>query len=241
MHGNSDMVPPPEGGGLLTRMKDKPDLIFEIEGGDKHLSGWNDINIPKIFYAVDTHLVYGFHRKIINDFDYAFIAQRQYVQRLKDIKNEVIWLPLAADPEIHRKLELPKLFDIGFVGQMSAKIHPIRSRILSELRKKYNVLALGNIYDENISKIYGLSKIGFNKSVRNDLNMRVFEVMSCGTILVHLIVYDGQEDLEEMINYYLSNDEEREKIALNGHKEVNSHHTYQERFKQIMAHVKMNI
>ena len=73
-----------------------------------------------------------------------------------------------------------------------------------------------------MAKIYSQAKIIFNKSIRKDLNMRVFEAMSCGSMLVtdrlkpeagleelfkdkkHFVLYDNESDLVEKIGYYLN-------------------------------------
>jgi hypothetical protein len=83
---------------------------------------------------VDTHLVFNFYKSIVNDFDYVFVAEKDYVSLLKEAKEDgmVYWLPLAADPEVHKKLKTPKLFDIGFVGNTNAKMHPERAKLLKK-------------------------------------------------------------------------------------------------------------
>jgi spore maturation protein CgeB len=78
--------------------------------------------------------------------------------------------------------------------------------------------------------------------------MRVFEAMSCGRLLLtdrangildifsdkkHLIVYN-ENNLEELILYYLDNSEEREKIAKSGYNEVVEKHTYEKRLEKIL-------
>jgi spore maturation protein CgeB len=120
---------------------------------------------------------------------------------------------------------------------------------------KYNVLAVSGLHYENMAKVYSISKIGFNKSINKDLNMRIFEIMSCGTMLLtdkinngmndlfvnkkHLVMYENEEELNELVQCYLENEEEREKIAREGQKEVHAKHTYEHRAKQILKTVKV--
>lgn len=242
---------------VIKQLQTKPELIIEFDGGLRHLAGYRKIDIPTAFYAVDTHLVFDFHKNIINDFDYVFVAQKDYVPLLKDAKKDgrVYWLPLAAEPEVHKKFKTPKLFDIGFVGSMKPKLHPERAKLLRKMSAKYNVLAVGGLHYENMAKVYSISKIGFNKSINRDLNMRIFEIMSCGTMLLtdrinngmndlfenkkHLVTYENEEELNELVQYYLENEEEREKIAREGQKEVHEKHTYEHRAEQILKTVKV--
>jgi len=242
---------------VIKQFQEKPDIIIEFDGGLRHLAGYKKIDIPTAFYAVDTHLVSDFHKNIINDFDYVFVAQKDYVPLLKDAKEDgrVYWLPLAADPEVHKKFEAPKLFDVGFVGNMDPKLHPERAKLLRKMSAKYSVLAVSGLHYENMAKVYSVSKIGFNKSINRDLNMRVFEIMSCGTMLLtdkidngmndffenkkHLVMYENEEELNELVQYYLEHEEEREEIAKEGQKEVHEKHTYEHRAEQILKTVKV--
>jgi spore maturation protein CgeB len=242
---------------VIKQFREKPDLIIEFDGGLRHLASYKKIDIPAAFYAVDTHLVFDFHKNIINDFDYVFVAQKNYVSLLKEAKENgrVYWLPLAAEPKVHKKFETPKLFDVGFVGNMNPKLHPERAKLLKKLSAKYNVLAVSGLHYENMAKVYSISKIGFNKSINKDLNMRIFEIMSCGTMLLtdkinngmndlfvnkkHLVTYENEEELDELVHYYLENEGEREKIAREGQKEVHEKHTYEHRAEQILKTVKV--
>jgi len=242
---------------VTKQFKEKTELIIEFDGGLRHLAGYKKIDISTAFYAVDTHMLFNFHKNIINDFDYVFVAQKDYVPLLKEAKEDgrVYWLPLAADPDVHKKFKTPKLFDIGFVGNMNPKLHPERAELLRKLSAKYNVLAVGGIYYENMAKVYSISKIGFNKCINRDLNMRIFEIMSSGTMLLtdkinngmndlfenkkHLVTYENEEELNELVQYYLKNEEEREKIAREGQKEVHEKHTYEHRAEQILKTVRV--
>lgn len=243
---------------VLKKFKRRPNLIIEIDGaGYHHLEGYKDIDIPKVFWAIDSHISskLKFQKRIAQDFDYIFVAQKDYIPLFKKITDNVYWLPLAADPEIHKKCDLSKIFDIGFVGQKNPKLHKDRGKILNKLSKKYNLLAVEGVWGENMSKIYSISKIGFNKSLSGDLNMRVFEVMSSGTMLLtdkigngisdlfrngeHLIMYNTENELNELIQYYLGNEDEREKIAKEGQKEVHKKHTYDKRIQYMLKKLKL--
>jgi len=99
------------------------------------------------------------------------------------------------------------------------------------------------------SQIYNQSKIVFNVAMKDDLNMRVFEVLGSGSFLltdsvsdldclfadqVHLVTYKGLDDMIEKAHYYLKQDVDREKIAKLGHEEVMNKHTIYHRVKEIV-------
>lgn len=243
---------------VIEKCKRQPDLIIEIDGGGYcHLEGYKDIDIPKVYWAINSHDSYKFKIKkiIIHDFDYKFIAQKEFVPLFKEIVDNVFWLPLAADPDIHKRYNVPQIFDVGFVGSSDPRKYLNRMKILNKLSKRYSVLSVEGIWGKNMSKIYNISKIGFNMSLAGDLNMRVFEVMSCGTMLLtdriengitdlfkdkkHFVMYKDEEELNELIQYYLINGDEREKIAKEGQKEVHENHTYDNRVQYMLDKIKV--
>jgi spore maturation protein CgeB len=46
--------------------------------------------------------------------------------------------------------------------------------------------------------------------------------------------YNNLKQLQELINYYLENDEEREKIRRSGHELVKNNYTYKNRWEAIL-------
>lgn len=241
---------------VIKNLEKKPDLIIEIDGrGLYHLTGYKELGIPVAYWAIDSHIhaKYNFQKKIAIDFSYIFVAQKEYVDDFKKNNKNSFWLPLAADPEIHKPYLTEKKFDIGFVGAKNPKTHPERTKLLNCLEAKYNLVINSNAYGGEMAKIYSSSKIGFNKSLRGDLNMRVFEIMSCGTMLLtdrisnglnglfedkkHLVLYNNLRDLDEKIQYYLEKKEEREFIATEGQKEIWQKHTYKNRMDEMIESI----
>lgn len=226
-----------------------PDIFLWIETGVWYpLDGLKSFNCVKACYLIDTHLNFEKHVKIAKDFDGVFIAQKAYVEEFKDrgIEN-VFWLPLACDPEIHGKKTDKKLYDIGFVGSLN---NPRRVELLNKLKERFNVY-YERCFLERMAEVFSQSKIIFNNSINNDLNMRVFEALCSGSMLLtdeaagsgltemfqdkrHLVIYRNEDELLELAGYYLKYDDERERIAEKGMKEVLSKHTYDHRAKEMV-------
>ncbi len=121
--------------------------------------------------------------------------------------------------------------------------------LLEKVKEKHNIYYERVFWDE-MSNVLGQSKIVFNNAVRNDLNMRLFEVLSIGSFLAtDLAKNSGQDELfinnedlsiyndyliNNTISFYLENDELRELIAKRGQELVHNAHLYEHRALEIV-------
>lgn len=237
---------------LEKRYQKKFDLVLEYDSsGQYHLGGLRHVSTVKAFWSCDIYRKDSqkFHAWKEEDFDVIFVAQKNFLPFFK--KRKTYWLPYACDPALHRKFDLPKIYDVVFIGNMNSQVYPDRVQLLNELSKKFRVKVFSGFYGEEVAKVYSQSKIIFNKSHSDEVNMRVFDVLSCGSLLLtdrienglpdifedrkHLVMYDGLEDLKEKVDYYLSHDDEREKIACAGQKEVHEKHTFYHRAQTVLS------
>lgn len=254
------------------------ELIIEVTtAGQYHLTGYKEFRkqnpgVKIILWASD---VYRYdQRKFMlwmkNDFDFIFTTQKNFVDIFcshlqspltlnlpsplegEGKRMRGFWLPYAADTEVHKKFNLPKIYDIVFVGNTNPKIYSERVRLLKLIGEKYNLKVFSGVYGEDLAMIYSQAKIVFNKSAAGEINMRVFEALSCGSLLLtdklkpetgleelfqdkkHLVLYENEKDLLEKIGYYLKHESEREEIALCGHKEILAKHTYEHRADEML-------
>ena len=230
------------------------DLYLRIDHGDYKYDLPQHLR-PQVFLAIDTHLRKPF-KKIVKQakhYDFVMCVHKDSIKALRWKGISAEWLPVACDPEVHRKLDIPKKYDVGFVGTEGKRT--LRRILLKELGKRYPKSFLGIAPFTEMSQIYSASKIGFNYSIRNDINMRMFEVMSCGALLItnrtkgngfeelfengkHLVTYKNQRELFRLIDYYLTHDKEREEISRNGHQLVIKYHTYEMRTANMLERVK---
>ena len=230
------------------------DLYLRIDHGDYKYDLPQHLR-PQVFLAIDTHLRKPF-KKIVKQakhYDFVMCVHKDSIKALRWKGISAEWLPVACDPEVHRKLDIPKKYDVGFVGTEGKRT--LRRILLKELGKRYPKSFLGIAPFTEMSQIYSASKIGFNYSIRNDINMRMFEVMSCGALLItnrtkgngfeelfengkHLVTYKNRRELFRLIDYYLTHDREREEISRNGHQLVINCHTYEMRTANMLERVK---
>ena len=201
------------------------------------------------YWAIDTHLDPAWHVEKARGFDLVFTAQRDGAEKLRRSGvRSATWLPLGCDPEIHGKHEIAKQYDVAFVGSV---FPGPRADLLNLIRRKYPNTFIGQCYFEEMAKTYSAARTVFNRSIKNDVNMRVFEALASGSLLVtndlsdnglaelfrdgvHLVTYREAEDLLDKLAFYLRRDSLREKIAAAGRAEVVEKHTYRHRMEQVL-------
>ena len=182
-------------------------------------------------------------------FDLVFAAQRDGAEQLRVAGLPTAdWLPLACDPEIHTKHELARRYEVAFVGNV---FPGPRGELLEVIRRRYLRTFIGQCYFEEMAKTYSSARIAFNRSIKNDVNMRVFEATACGSLLltndltdngqaellrdgVHIATYREKEDLLDKLSFYFDRQSLREKIAAAGRAEVLEKHTYGHRMERLL-------
>ena len=230
-------------------LPDGLDLYFKVDDGNYTENLPNRLR-PRIYWVSDTHLAKPLKalRRLTRSYDLAFVAMREGTEQLRRAGVAAVWAyGGACDPEIHRKLEVPKRYDIGFVGTDGGIP---RKFYLQALRERYPSSFIGTAPHTTMSEIYSQSKIGFNWALAGEtLTMRSFEVMACGAMLLlnavrdetqdllgfapgkHLVLYRTPKELFELTDYYLTHEKEREAIAERGHRLAVEQHSYVHRMR----------
>lgn len=103
--------------------------------------------------------------------------------------------------------------------------------------------------------IFRNSKINLNmtiKPIRTGLPLRIFDILGCGgfcmtnyqeeledlfRIGTELEAYGSPEELEEKCAYYLTHEEERQRIAANGYRKAAESHTYRIRMAEMLRKI----
>jgi glycosyltransferase involved in cell wall biosynthesis len=197
------------------------------------------------FWEIDNHIHQGHDVDKYEKVDHVFVTQKAFLNLYPSSKTS--WLPLAADPELHKLYpEEPLEYDVGFLGNDT---YPERRRLLELIGANYKLLRSTSKPGEEYSRLLSRCKILFNRSMDNDLNMRVFEAISIGRLLLsdkvagqdellkdgaHYVSYADWQGLDEAIKYYLSHDKEREALASAGAAWIRAKHTYQHRLETIL-------
>ncbi|MEQ1634162.1 MAG: glycosyltransferase [Planctomycetota bacterium] len=145
-------------------------------------------------------------------------------------------------PFHERRLDAPRPTDVAFAGNLNpavqrerapwiARLCNLESRgIRLEVRQGVNGAAYGDML--------GRSRIGFNRSIRGEMNLRAFEVPAAGALLLmerenrevreffvpdeECVLY-GEDDFEQVVLSLLRDEPRRQRIAAAGHRRVQDH------------------
>lgn len=204
---------------------------------------------PTVWWAIDTHLAFEQSLRKAQQATHTFAAQKNGAAALRDAGiDSAAWLPLACDPAVHARHTVSKQFDFSFVGHLVTKE---RQSLLARLEGVFPESFIGQRYFEEMAIAYSASRSVVNQSVRDDVNMRVFEALSCGSMLLtnaiegngleelcepelELATFGCAEEAEDRLRFYLEHGDVRQRIADRGHARVRSDHTYKHRMAQIL-------
>ncbi len=232
----------------------EPDILLYIEPRGLIPRGIERASIPTVCILCDTHQWLEARRNLARFFDHVFLYHRNYLRYFDEHPaGHVHWHPYACDLQVFRPMGLERDLDVAFVGQPMPKATR-RAPVLRELAKHYKVNEQRYYLREEISGVYARAKIVLNLPIRDDLNFRTFEAMSCGAMLLTRRVSNGQEvlfeegrqyaayadesELFEKVDYYLAHPAEREAIAAAGLAEVQQRHRLDQRIEELLKLVK---
>lgn len=231
----------------------KWDLHFEADWGEDALFGvlpYTPVPIPRpnVFWHSDTHLGYQWRLEKARKTQFNFVCQKRAQEDFKKDGVESIWMPHAVEPQAYPHIPSIKKFDVGFVGHINS---PNRIEALDTLFKAIPNFYYGQRLFEEAAEKYCQSKVVFNISIKDDINMRCFEALSTKSFLLtnwiptlgeifkdgtHLVTYKTMDEAIDKARYYIEHDAEREAIAQAGFDEVRAKHTFVHRAEQVLNH-----
>jgi glycosyltransferase involved in cell wall biosynthesis len=240
---------------VIAQIGFKPDCVFFVEGGSMQLLpvGLEHVECLTAWYGIDTHMDYAKHLRIGRLFDVTFLAQKEYVERLRaDGIRQVHWLPLGFAEELLPSPMPERTIDIAYVGSEQVAVNPLRHTLLETLRREFSSTRFGVASPNEMGRIYAGAKLVFNKSVNNDVNMRFFEAAGAGAVLVtdpisnngveelfeegkHYVSYQGQDSLIRTVRSLLADPQRCGAIGENARHHVVEYHTYRHRVQSLLT------
>ncbi len=132
--------------------------------------------------------------------------------------------------------------DIAFCGNLSPVVQRERApwieRVRSLASRGIRTDVCSGVFGEDYGRLLSRARIGFNRSIRGEMNMRAFEVPACGALLLmessnlevreflepdeEVVLYDD-DNFEAIVTELLDDEPRRARIAAAGHRRIQDH------------------
>jgi hypothetical protein len=228
------------------------DLVVYVDPSSDWPLGFETLPCATAGYFIDVHQDLRSRLLLANFFDAVFVAQRDYVTQFRDAGHaHVGWLPLACDPGTSALPAVPRDLEMAFVGKLGSR-GSARHANLTGVLPHFRTNDYARFYNpEEMAAVYARAKIVLNASINGDVNMRLFEGMAAGALLLtdrigngldelftEGVDYVGYSDADEAVRQarkYLEDDAARERIARSGCRKALELHSYDARLRDLIA------
>lgn len=217
-----------------------------------------DPGVRSTIWLSDDHWRYEESRKVWQLFDLVVTTDKEGLEKRKqEGRDNVLLSQWGCNHFLYKKLGLPKLYDVSFIGRAYGK----RAEFVQDLRRRgIDVAAFGEgwegsgrVTQSDLIRILNQSRLCLNisfagKDDKLQIKGRDFEVPGCGSLLVtksvsgiadyyvpgeEIAVYEDVEDCARLIKELLGEPERVERMAAAGHRRVLCDHTIEGRLTKI--------
>lgn len=216
-----------------------------------------DVPFPTVAAVSDWNLGFNSLRENLKRFDY-IVTDKLGVEKFRNYGYENVgyWILSSFYQDPKKSVNNgEREYDITFIGNMNSRVQQERARWLKKvalLGNKYNVRIFSGVYCAEYTAILENSKIIFNRSIRLESNLRVFEATVCASLLFmeeenleiqrylrdrHDCILYNENNLEELLQYYLEHSDERISIARSGQERIKKE-TYKRHFIWLLKMLK---
>nr|WP_304212927.1 glycosyltransferase [Fredinandcohnia onubensis] len=202
-----------------------------------------------------------------NNIQYLFpVVRDSFLRKYPTLKDRIYWLPHHAYTEVFKDYQLPKTIDYLLIGKID-RLYPLRQKILSTMQNEpgftyykhpgYRSFSPADekrrVVGENYAKKINQAKIFFTcDSILKYPIKKYFEVPACRTLLMaptseeiedlgfvpgKNFVDINENDFYEKAKYYLTHEEERQKIADAGYEFIREYHSTKARAEFLVEKV----
>lgn len=241
---------------IIDRLVEKPAFIIHPDIGFLLPEGLSEIGVPTVCFHIDTFVATRVRIGVSMLFDYAIVFHPGFDRMFRQEGHpRPILLPHAANVELFQPTHEDRIYEVGWVGRTDRPIYASRRYLLPRLAQRFKMNKWEEFHTpEEMAEVYQHSQIVVNISrddYPQDANLRVFEAMAAGALLItgipselsalgfqdreHFAGYRDNDEVEDLIHYYLSHEAERLRIAKTGKDLVLREHTHDRRVEQILT------
>jgi len=242
---------------VVRRSGATPSAIFHFESAYPLFPiGLEKSEVPTVCFHPDTYVFTQRRIRWSSVFDHAVVFHPGFVEQFtKGGHPGALLLPHAVRREFFEGPELPREFAVGWVGQTDGPFYRARAEWLPRLARDFRTNDWSRSYSvQEVAETYRRSKIVVNigrDDFPQDANLRVFEVLASGALLLtslpselqelgfcegeHFIGYRDYREINGLVRKYLDDDPGRTRIAAAARELVMSEHTYDRRAEQLLS------
>ncbi|HEY9842889.1 MAG TPA: glycosyltransferase [Candidatus Obscuribacterales bacterium] len=208
--------------------------------------------VPSLLVVSDWHTCLGAVLDYVPLFDH--VCCDKALQRLlldQGFTHCSNWPGYGWDPAPVTPSDGPRDLDISFIGNLNPALYRERNSLLQRLARLaggHQLFVGQRMYHHDYTRVLQRSKIVFNQGLRGEMNMRAYEAAACGALLMmeadnleirdfltdreSCVLYEA-DNLFELVEYYLSHDAERERIATNGQHQIQAF-SFEQQFTRLL-------
>jgi len=168
---------------------------------------------------------------------------KEYEKELKVVPPLSLWTQMLRDVTHRERLLLLQLMGMHFDTTVYSDDH---------INQLQGVRMMGSVnYWVDCPKVFKCTDINLNitlRSIRTGIPQRCLDIMGCKSFLLcnyqeelaewfengkDCAIYTSMEEAVDLVQYYLTHDVDRKRIALNGYQKVKNEFTYEKRLRQI--------
>lgn len=162
----------------------EPDLLIQLEslGPRTLLVGLESLRCPTLFWSVDGHLNFFWHRHYGRLFDAVLTTQPELVPEFRAAGCQAHWLPWCgyvqpAQPWFRRSIP------VGFAARVGPT-RPIRQNLVARVLEPLGAVVSGDIPTAELPQFHGDTMVAPNEAILGEINFRLFEATSAGCAVV---------------------------------------------------------
>jgi len=242
---------------VMEECAEEPAYVLHYESALPLLPrGLEKSRVPTVCFHADT---YAYTKRRIRWsylFDHVAVFHPGYAEIFAGAGHPgAFMLPHAVRREFFEGPEPPREYEIGWVGQCQGPKYQRRGEWLPNFARSFRTNDWGRNYSlAEVADVYRRSRIVVNigrDDFPQDANLRVFEVMASGALLVtsmpteltalgfqdgiHFVGYDHESEILPLIHKFLADDAGRSRIGFKGRTKTLSEHTYDIRVSQLLT------
>jgi spore maturation protein CgeB len=235
----------------------KNDVIFILENYEEHnwIPDLSEIKKLKVFWSIDSHCnpIGNVHTSKKHNVD--IVLNSIESDQILFENKKTFYFPNAYPSDlIFPNKGYEKKYMIGFCGtpfgEREDLINIIESKTSIEVKKDFWVLG------DDMVKSINSYKLHLNKTIKNDINYRVFETLGVNTCLLtnkvenlnnffvdmeDLVMYETYDELIDKINFLIKNENKINEISNSGYNKVVKNHTYDNRALEFIKIIEKHI